>query len=95
VPGIGEQYDPARVAFMVDRYERGLAEYLDDGGLVAQGFLMPVFFGAFDRSAARTNYEQPIAAWEADLRAAGFSQVARRPLYDYWWATAYLVDATA
>lgn len=95
VPELGDQYDPARVAHMVDRYERGLAEYLDDGGLVAQGFLMPVFFGAFDRSAARTNYEQPIASWEADLRAAGFSQVARRPLYDYWWATAYLVDAAA
>lgn len=95
VPDLGELYNPARVAHMVERYEWGLAEYPEAGGLVAQGFLMPVFFGAFDRSVARTNYEQPIAAWEDDLRAAGFSHVARRPLYDYWWATAYLVDAAA
>lgn len=92
-PDLGDILAPARIAHYVARYEQGLAEYADDGGLVAQGFLMPIFFGSFDRGAARTNYEQPIAAWEADLRAAGFARVERRPLYDYWWAPAYLLDA--
>lgn len=93
VPARGEGLDPARIAHFAERYEQGLAEYDGPDNLVAQGFLMPVFFGYFDPSAARTNYEQPIAAWEDDLRAAGFTNVARRHLYDYWWATAYLLDA--
>jgi hypothetical protein len=93
VPDLSELYAPERMAHFTARYEQGLAEYADDGGLVAQGFLMPVFFGYFDRGAARTNYEQPIAAWEADLRAAGFFSIERRPIYDYWWAPAYLLDA--
>lgn len=94
VPELGDGLAPARVAHMAARYERGLAEYDDDDGLVAQGFLMPVFFGAFDPSAARTNYEQPIVAWEAELREAGFATLVRRRLYDYWWAPAYLIDAS-
>lgn len=93
VPDLGELYAPARVRYFVARYEQGLAEYPDDEGLVAQGFLMPVFFGAFDPSAARTNYEQPIELWEFDLHRAGFTSVTRRHLYDYWWAPAYLIDA--
>jgi hypothetical protein len=92
-PGLGEGLDPARVAYFADRYEAGLAEYAGDGGLVAQGFLMPVFFGYFDPSAARTNYEQPIAGWVRDLEAAGFGSVSQRRLYDYWWAPCYLLDA--
>ncbi|NTV62068.1 MAG: class I SAM-dependent methyltransferase [Oscillochloris sp.] len=93
VPDVGIHDDPRRMAYFSSRYEQGLAEYSDDGGMVAQGFLMPVFFGAFDRSADRTNYEQPIAAWEADLRAAGFRTIQRQLLYNYWWAPAYLLDA--
>lgn len=93
-PDLGEGLDPRRLARIAERYERGLAEYRDDGGLVAQGFLLPVFFGYFDPTAARTNYEQPIAAWEDDLRAAGFTRVERRPLYDYWWSPAFLLDAS-
>lgn len=92
-PAFADDRAPERLAHIAARYEQGLAEYAGDGGLVAQGFLMPVFFGNFDPTAARTNYEQPIAAWEADLRAAGFTEVARRQLYDYWWAPAYLLDA--
>ncbi|HMQ31771.1 MAG TPA: class I SAM-dependent methyltransferase [Chloroflexaceae bacterium] len=93
-PALAAGLDPARVAHIAARYELGLAEYAGDGALVAQGFLMPVFFGNFDPTAARTNYEQPIAAWEDDLRAAGFARVARRHLFDYWWAPAYLLDAS-
>jgi hypothetical protein len=95
VPDLGEGLDPRRAAHFAARYEAGLAEYAGDGGLVAQGFLMPVFFGYFDPTAARTNYEQPIDAWAADLRAAGFARVDRRHLYDYWWAPCYLLDALA
>jgi hypothetical protein len=92
-PELGEGLAPERVRSIAARYERGLAEYAGDGGLVAQGFLLPVFFGNFDPTAARTNYEQPVAGWEADLRAAGFATVAKHHLFDYWWAPCYLLDA--
>ncbi|MBM7846751.1 class I SAM-dependent methyltransferase [Herpetosiphon giganteus] len=94
VPEFAAMYDPARVRDIVGRYQRGLAEYTDDGGLVAQGFLMPVLLGYFDQTAARTTYEQPIAAWADLVRAAGFTAVEVRPLYDYWWATACLVTGS-
>jgi hypothetical protein len=93
VPDLGAIDDERRMAHFAERYEQGLAEYSGDGGLVAQGFLMPVFFGYFDRSAARANYEQPIAAWEADLQAASFRTIRRQPIYTYWWAPAHLLDA--
>jgi hypothetical protein len=92
-PQFAAPLSPERVRYFVARYEHGLAEYDGDGGLVAQGFLLPVFFGAFDRTAARTNWEGPIQGWSDDLRAAGFAQVAVRPLYPYFWAEAVLLDA--
>lgn len=94
VPEFASMYDPARVRDILGRYQRGLAEYADDGGLVAQGFLMPVLMGYFDQTAARTTYEQPIAVWAELVRAAGFATVEVRPLYDYWWATACLVSGS-
>jgi len=78
---------------IVERYEQGLAEYGDDRALVAQGFLMPVMFGYFDRSQRRTNYEQPIAQWIREFEAAGFTTIDSRRLYPYWWAAAYIIDA--
>lgn len=93
VPLFDELYHPDRVRHVMARYEQGLAEYADDGGLVAQGFLMPVMFGYFDRSADRTNWEGPIEDWVDGLRAAGFGDVRTRALYPYWWADAVLIDA--
>ncbi|WP_129631670.1 class I SAM-dependent methyltransferase [Candidatus Oscillochloris fontis] len=93
VPPWADLADPARIDYFSTRYEVGLAEYQDDAGLVAQGFLMPVFFGCFDRNNARTNYEQPISAWADDLRQAGFSQISQQMISNYWWAPAYLLDA--
>jgi len=93
VPDHGEQLAPARAMHFAERYERGLAEYRFESDDVAQGFLMPVFFGYFDRSSARTNYEQPIEQWERELQAAGFVDVERRHLHDYWWADAFILDA--
>ncbi len=92
VPPFATMFVPPRVRYVVERYERGLAEY-DDKGFVAQGFLMPVMFGYFDRSADRTNWEGPIADWADALRAARFSQVHTHKLYPYFWADAYLLDA--
>jgi hypothetical protein len=92
-PDLGEGLAPGRAQHFAERYEIGLAEYAHTGELVAQGFLMPVFFGYFDPTVARTNYEQPIAAWADDLRAAGFGAVTSRHLYDYWWAPCYVLDA--
>lgn len=92
-PEFAEQFAPARVRYVAEHFERGLGEYPENRELVAQGFLMPVMFGYFDRTAARTNYEQPIAAWAGQLRAAGFAQVTTTELYPYWWAPAYLIEA--
>lgn len=93
VPEFTALFAPERVRYVVARYERGLAEYDGDGGIVAQGFLMPVMFGYFDRSAARTNWEGPIRAWADGLRAAGFERVTQHRLYAYFWADAYLIAA--
>jgi hypothetical protein len=92
-PDFADMYDAQRVRYFVEHYQRGLAEYADDGGLVAQGFLMPVFFGGFDPTEARVNWEMPIADWVVLLHEAGFADVRTDPIYDYWWAGAYLVDA--
>jgi hypothetical protein len=91
-PDLQNPLHPDWFAYVVARYERGLAEYPDDGGLVAQGFLMPVFWGAF-AATQRANYEQPRSRWIADLSAAGFTNIRTVPLYDYWWAPAFLLDA--
>lgn len=88
-------YAPDHVEYVIERYERGLAEYQENQQLVAQGFLLPVMFGYFDQSAMRTNYEQPRDAWIAELQTAGFNSVVVRELYDYWWAPAFLLDASA
>jgi hypothetical protein len=91
VPDFASAAASARVEYVVDRYERGLAEYAGDGGLVAQGFLMPILFGYFDLH--RSTHEQPIAAWEMELRHAGFARIEKRLLDEYWWAPAYLLRA--
>lgn len=93
VPAFSDMYGPDRVRYVVGRYWRGLAEYEGDGGRVAQGFLMPVMFGYFDRSASRTNWEGPIQGWIDGLHAAGFEHVRRQKLYEYFWADAILLDA--
>lgn len=93
VPPLTDTFDPAFVRSVLDRYRVGLSEYTDDRALVAQEFLMPVMFGVFDQGTARTNYEQPIAAWIDQLRAAGFARVDSHLLYDYWWSPAHLIAA--
>jgi SAM-dependent methyltransferase len=83
--------DHARYA--AERYEAGMAEYVGDD-VVVDGFLVPVLVGQFDPDRPRHTWEQPVAAWAADLRAAGFAGVRHRLLSDYWWAPAYLIEAT-
>jgi hypothetical protein len=93
VPAFSDTYHPDRVRYVVEHYERGLAEYDGDSGVVAQGFLLPVMFGYFDPGANRTNWEGPIEAWCDSLRAAGFNLVQTRKLFGYFWADAVLIDA--
>lgn len=80
------------VAYVLERYRSGLAEYADDSRVV-QGFLMPVMFGYFDPDATRTTYEQPLSAWRDELSEAGFAMIKSEPLYAYWWADAALLVA--
>jgi hypothetical protein len=93
-PRMDEPLKPELVRHVLERYRVGLAEYVGaDFETVAQGFLMPVLFGYVDRSATRTTFEHPIADWEQQLRAAGFTRVERVELYPYWWAPASLLVA--
>lgn len=89
----GRSCEPEWFDYVVTRYEAGLAEYDGDGGLVAQGFLMPIMFGFFDP--ATVHHEQSLADWREDLTGAGFTR-QRQPqlLHDYWWAPGYLLDAS-
>jgi hypothetical protein len=94
----GDVLSHERVRYFIERYEKGLAEYdeaniASNGDVVKQGFLMPVFFGGFDTSAARTNWEMPIDNWVELLKDAGFTKVETKLIYPYWWAKAYLIDA--
>lgn len=82
---------PDHLAFLAQTYERGLAEYTDDRDLVAQGFLMPVLVGQLAPGAVRATWEQPAAAWRAQVTAAGFTEVEVRPVFDYWSSPAFLL----
>jgi hypothetical protein len=95
-----------RISEILSRYERGIAEYIDiregshakhsdEGQRVVDGFLIPVLLGCFrvDINHA-TNDEQPISVWEHELREAGFETVRSRFLCEYWWADAYIVEAS-
>jgi SAM-dependent methyltransferase len=87
-----EPRGPARAAFLLERYERGVVEYTADRTLVAQGFLVPILIGTFTGDANQT-FEQPMAAWAQACRDAGFADVHTRPLCRYWWSDAHLLIA--
>jgi SAM-dependent methyltransferase len=93
VPAFAGQRDPARVAYCAERYEIALAEYEGDGGLVAQGFLIPVLLGGFDPAVPQSTWEQPAGDWADEFRAAGYTTVATEPLCDYPWAPAFVLTA--
>lgn len=90
-PGIA--CEPAWFDYVLEHYESGVAEYAGDGGLVTQGFLMPVMFGYFDPEVIHS--EQPVAQWLDDLSDAGFSE-QKEPvlLHNYWWAPGYVLEAS-
>lgn len=84
---------PEHLAYLAERYERGLAEY--DGSLVAQGFLMPVLAGQLHPDTARNTWEQPAATWTTQLADAGWHHITLTPIADYWWAPAFAATAHA
>lgn len=76
--------------YCAERYVVG-AEAHDDE-LVLSGFLVPVLLGQFVPGASRHTHEQPLDAWEADFRDAGFRRVEVQPVHaDFWWGSAGLV----
>mgnify|MGYP001573862046 CR=1 FL=1 len=93
VPEFPDQCSPDRVKYITERYKNGLAEYSENQDLVAQEFLIPVLFGYFDRTSARTNFEHPIQEWIVQLRNAGYQTIECLDLYSYWWAPSMLIDA--
>lgn len=93
VPPFPDACSPQLVEYAVRRYEFGLHEYGAASALVAQGFLLPLIFGYFDKNAPHTNYEQPIRAWRTELNAAGFDPIKTSTVYSYWWANSHLLDA--
>ncbi|MGW3960450.1 class I SAM-dependent methyltransferase [Amycolatopsis sp. NPDC005003] len=87
-----EEGSPEHLHSLVERYERGVAEYGEDATLVAQGFLLPVLLGIVSGQ-QRTNWEHPAEVWAEQLTTAGFTQVDVTPLADYWWSPAVLITA--
>jgi hypothetical protein len=87
-----DEHGPARAAFLLERYERGVTEYTEDRTLVAQGFLVPILIGLFS-GGVNQNFEQPVRGWVAACEQAGFSDVRAERLCGYWWSDAYLVIA--
>ncbi|MFG1640559.1 class I SAM-dependent methyltransferase [Amycolatopsis sp. NPDC049252] len=83
---------PEHLRSLVERYERGVAEYGEDASLVAQGFLLPVLLGLV-AGQERTNWEHPADVWAEQLKTAGFTDVGVEPLADYWWSPAVLITA--
>lgn len=93
VPLFSEMLTLEVISYYVSRYEQGLAEYKDEAQ-VMQEFLMPVFFGNFAHNSERVTFEQTAVHWQNDLEKAGFTAVQKFPIYDYWWAQAFLLIAT-
>jgi len=91
VPAFADR-SPEHLAYLADRYERGIAEY-DDRPEVVTGFLLPVLVGQLDPDRPRYTFEQPAGAWAGLLDEAGFA-VAVEPVSPYWWADAVLVAGT-
>ena len=91
VPGFTDR-SPAHAAYAAERYSRGLAEY-PEGSEVGPGFLVPVLVAQFDPARPRLTWEQPVAAWVAELEAAGYRVDDVVDLHDYWWAPARLIVA--
>lgn len=93
VPEFTSECSPDHAKYVVERYGVGLAEYDETQDRVAQEFLMPVMFGYFDKTVARTNFEHPIRDWVKLLQSAGYRSIERIVLFPYWWAPAVLIDA--
>jgi hypothetical protein len=92
VPLFSDMLTPDVIGYYVSKYELGLAEYRDEER-VMQGFLMPVFFGNFAHNSERVTFEQTAVHWQADLAKAGFSSIEKYPIFDYWWAPAFMLKA--
>ena len=93
VPLFETMLDAETIGFYVEKYELGLAEYADNE-LVMQRFLMPVFFGNFAHDSQRYTFEQPAENWVSDLKKAGFANIERYPIFDYWWGQAFLLQVS-
>lgn len=91
VPAFADR-SPEHAAYAAERYPRGLAEY-PEAGEVGPGFLVPVLAAQFDPARPRLTWEQPVAAWVAELEASGFTVARVVDLVDYWWAPARLIVA--
>lgn len=95
VPDFDEMFSEERMSYVLERYKLGLQEYKDHRELVGFGFLLPVMFGYFDPTQNRTNYEQSMHQWRREVEEAGFSVTQAKHISPYWWAPAFLLEATA
>jgi hypothetical protein len=81
------------LAYLAERYERGLSEYTEDRELVAQGFLLPVLVGQVAPGHNRGTWEAPAREWVRRLSDAGFHNATTTHLHDFWWAPATAITA--
>lgn len=92
VPDLDDR-GPRHARYAEERYRIALDEYRDVPDAV-EGFLMPVLVAQFDPAADRLTFEQPMERWSELFEGAGFDVHTRR-IADYWWAPAFLLEATS
>ncbi len=83
---------PEHAAYAAARYQNGVAEYTGHP-VVIDGFLMPVLVAQFDPAQKPMTFEQSANTWSTEFEQAGFD-VRISHVTDYWWAPAFLLDAT-
>lgn len=96
----GSDWDLAQATFALSavppaEQRRALAEFDGGGGLVAQGFLMPVLVGQVEPGGVRSTWEQPASQWRAQFCEAGWRDVCVESLAEFWWAPAMVVTASS
>lgn len=90
VPAFAD-HSEEHAAYTADRFQKGIAEYPGHPEVV-DGFLMSVLVAQFDPTQKRHTFEGPATTWATSFEDAGFG-TSITPLFDYWWAPAFALEA--
>lgn len=92
VPDFADRSE-AHARYAAAAYRRAIEEYAAVPAAI-DGFLLPVLVGQFTPGGDRVTFEQSCDRWAEQVGGAGFA-VTIRPIHDFWWAPAFVLEATA